>query len=126
MARHFIRAPICKGASSRITYWRELIIGARLAPPTHPDWLSWEGGYRLDIPIQPGFNTKDQANAGFLYSQRQSTPTGGYYYLLFAGTTRRTEYHKRCVVGGVEGARSFDAGDCRALVCILCARCLHS
>lgn len=56
------------------------------------DWITWDQGKRLNIPIVQGFNTKDMANAGYVYSNTINDP---YMYLLFAGTTERTSYEKR-------------------------------
>lgn len=59
-----------------------------------PDWLSWDKGRRFEIPVVPGFNTQDMANAGYLVGK---TPGDNFYYLLFAGTTDRIQFEKRYV-----------------------------
>jgi hypothetical protein len=70
----------------------------KLADPTiffhscPSDWLTWDSGQRIDVPMVPGFNTKDLANAGFVMPKTKDDP---YYYLLFAGTTERTSFQKR-------------------------------
>lgn len=62
------------------------------------DWLRWDKGRRFEIPVVPGFNTQDMANAGYLLGK---TPSDNFYYLLFAGTTDRTQFEKRYVDGYV-------------------------
>ena len=55
------------------------------------DWLTWVGGYKLEIPKER-FNTAHRANAAVLYDWRAYD---GYFYLLYAGNTENSSFGKR-------------------------------
>ncbi len=54
------------------------------------DWLRWEAGYRLDIPVE-AFNTLSRDNAAALCDWRERD---GYIYLIYAGNNavRQSEF----------------------------------
>ena len=55
-------------------------------------WTVWKDGRRLEIPVQEGFNTAHQANAGHLQDWRAYD---GYFYLIYAGNTENESFWTR-------------------------------
>lgn len=61
-------------------------------PDDKGNWLKWVNGYKLEVPVEQGFNTSYTANAAFLANWK---PQKGYYYLLYAGRTQDTTFWTR-------------------------------
>ena len=66
-------------------------------PARAAGWLLWSDGYQLQVPSEP-FNSGpgissigfEHANSAFLCNA--SSLPGGYYYLLYAGSSELTQF----------------------------------